>query len=204
MRAILDAFAQYEKALIVLRTKADLARKREKGERVGMVPYGKRLAADGVHLLDDPAEQAVVATVRELCRGGLSYRAIAAELNRCGMTNRAGGQFSQTQVVRMLEAVERKQSGVSEVTINRGLAFLKNLFTKAMEWDHVTENPVKPVKFYREDNGRVRVLTEEEEARLLTCCPPQLTPLVVTALHTGFRASELLSLTWADVYQRGA
>jgi integrase len=55
------------------------------------------------------------------------------------------------------------------------------------------------VKVYREDNGRLRVLTEEQGARLLACCPPQLTPLVLRALHTGFRASELLSLTWADV-----
>ena len=38
MRTILDAFAQYEKALIALRTKAGMARKREKGERLGMVP----------------------------------------------------------------------------------------------------------------------------------------------------------------------
>lgn len=30
-------------------------------------------------------------------------------------------------------------------------------------------------------------------------CGTQLKPLVVTALHTGFRASELLSLTWKDV-----
>ncbi len=61
------------------------------------------------------------------------------------------------------------------------------------------ENHVKPVRCYREDNGRVRVLSAEEEACLLACCPSQLTPLVLMALHTGFRASELLSLTWADV-----
>jgi DNA invertase Pin-like site-specific DNA recombinase len=78
MRTILDAFAQYEKTLMVLRTKAGLARMREKGERLGMVPYGKRLAADRVHLLDHPPEQAVIATVRALRASGLSYRAIAA------------------------------------------------------------------------------------------------------------------------------
>jgi DNA invertase Pin-like site-specific DNA recombinase len=103
MRTILDAFAQYEKALIVLRTKAGLARKREKGERLGMVPYGKRLAADRVHLLDHPTEQAVIVTVRALRASGLSYRAIAAELNRRGLTNRVGGRFTHTQVVRILD-----------------------------------------------------------------------------------------------------
>ena len=104
MRVILDGFSQYERALIALRTKAGLARKREKGERLGMVPYGKRLAADGVHLIDNAAEQAVIETVRELRASGFSYRAIAAGLNRRGLTNRAGGRFMATQIVRMLAA----------------------------------------------------------------------------------------------------
>jgi DNA invertase Pin-like site-specific DNA recombinase len=90
MRTILDAFAQYEKARIALRTKAGLARKRERGERLGMVPYGWQLAADGVHLADHASEQAVIATVRALRASGLSYRAIADELNRRGLVNRAG------------------------------------------------------------------------------------------------------------------
>jgi len=68
-----------------------------------------------------------------------------------------------------------------------------------VEWGKATKNPVKDVRLARENNGRVRWLTEDEEARLLAHCGPQLWPLVITALHTGFRASELLSLTWAEV-----
>jgi integrase len=93
----------------------------------------------------------------------------------------------------------RKAQGRSEVTINRELAFLKNLFTQAITWGKVTENPVKQVRLFREDNARTRFLTEEEEARLLAHCNPHLKPLVITALHTGFRKSELLSLRWANV-----
>ena len=40
------------------------------------VPYGFRLAADGVHLEEDPAEARAVALVRELRAEGLSLRAI--------------------------------------------------------------------------------------------------------------------------------
>ena len=58
---------------------------------------------------------------------------------------------------------------------------------------------MKKVRFAREDNGRIRILSPEEEQRLLGHCGPQLRPLVIAALHTGFRASELLSLTWEDV-----
>jgi integrase len=93
----------------------------------------------------------------------------------------------------------RKEQGRSEVTINRELAFLKNLFTQAIAWNKATENPVKQVRLFREDNARTRFLTEEEESRLLAQCNAQLEPLVITALHTGFRKSELLSLQWSHV-----
>jgi integrase len=93
----------------------------------------------------------------------------------------------------------RKEAGLSPVTINRELAFLKNLFTMAIAWGKASENPVKAVKTFREDNGRIRFLTEEEESRLLPLCGPYLKPLVITALHTGFRKSELLSLRWENV-----
>jgi len=93
----------------------------------------------------------------------------------------------------------RKEQGRSEVTINRELAFLKNMFTMAIAWGKASENPVSQVRFFREDNSRTRVVTDAEEVRLLTCCNPYLRPLVITALHTGFRKSELLALRWEHV-----
>jgi len=80
---------------------------------------------------------------------------------------------------------QRKVDGVTEVTINRELAFLKNVFTKAVDWSKTGENPVKKVRLYREDNSRTRFLTDEEEDRLLACCKPQLQPLVITAFTPG-------------------
>jgi len=98
---------------------------------------------------------------------------------------------------------DRKQAGKSDVTINRELAFLRNLYSMAVTWGKATENPVKKIKFARENNERMRILTRDEEQRLLDCCTSHLKPLVTTALHTGFRSSELLSLTWDDVnFQR--
>ena len=85
------------------------------------------------------------------------------------------------------------------MTINRELAFLRHLYTMAITWGKATDNPVKKVRFARENNGRIRMLSLEEEARLLAHCGPQLRPIVLTALHTGFRKSELLSLSWAAV-----
>ena len=50
MRTVIDGAAAYERALIRARTKAALGVKRARGERAGEVPYGYRLAADGVRL----------------------------------------------------------------------------------------------------------------------------------------------------------
>jgi integrase len=94
---------------------------------------------------------------------------------------------------------KRKQQGRSEVTINRELAFLKNMFTVAIQWGKAAENPVKKVEIYREDNSRTRFLTEEEEERLLAQCQPHIHRVIVTAIHTGLRKSELLGLTWNNV-----
>jgi len=88
---------------------------------------------------------------------------------------------------------------VAPATVNRELTLLKHMFTKAIEWDRATTNPVKAVKLLREANSRVRFLTDEEEARLLAACPANLRALVIAALHTGFRRGELLSLRWSDV-----
>ncbi len=94
---------------------------------------------------------------------------------------------------------QRKKEGRNEVTINRELAFLRNLYNKAIDWGKASENPLRKVRFARENNGRIRFLSPEEEVRLLAHCESQLKPLVLTALHTGFRKSELLSLTWEEV-----
>lgn len=47
---IFDSFSQMERAIIKERTKAMMMAKREKGLRLGKIPYGKKLSADGIHL----------------------------------------------------------------------------------------------------------------------------------------------------------
>ncbi len=99
----------------------------------------------------------------------------------------------------------RQKIGKSDVTIHRELAMMRNLYSMAMKWGKAEKNPVKEVKLAKENNQRIRYLTHEEEERLLTACKAPLKPVVITAIHTGFRKSELLSLTWDDVdFARGA
>ena len=76
-----------------MRTKAALDHKRQKGERIGNLPYGKTLAPDDVHLVPYPPEQAVIAA-RRLRQRGLSHKKIAKGLTTRGYSSRAGTPFS--------------------------------------------------------------------------------------------------------------
>jgi DNA invertase Pin-like site-specific DNA recombinase len=102
MRTVIDGAAAYERGLIRARTKAALAAKAARGERVGMVPYGWRLSADGIAIERDEAEQGVLAVVRELRAAGLSQRAIVTELATRALVSRSGRPFQKTQIARMV------------------------------------------------------------------------------------------------------
>ena len=66
-----------------------LGRKQANGEYTGGdVPYGYRLASDGVRLEDDPVESRALDFIRQRRAHGMSIRALAAELNARGVLNR--------------------------------------------------------------------------------------------------------------------
>lgn len=87
-------------------------------------------------------------------------------------------------------------------TVNRTLACLKHMMTKAVDWKMASEETLKQVrkvKFQKENNRKLRFLTIEECQRLIDCCSPHLRPIVVTALNTGMRRGEILGLAWEQV-----
>ncbi len=82
-------------------TRAALAAKKARGERVGTCPYGYRTTPSG-HLTPDADEQEIVATVRDMRATGLSLRAIAARLTARGIRTRGGSSFAANQVARIV------------------------------------------------------------------------------------------------------
>lgn len=92
----------------------------------------------------------------------------------------------------------------SAATVVRYLSALSHAFSVAVnEWGWLEDSPMRKVSKLKESRGRVRFLDEEEKARLLQACKdssnPALFPVVILALSTGMRYSEILNLTWADV-----
>jgi site-specific DNA recombinase len=100
---IMGAVSQWEREAIGERTREALRHKRSKGQRVGNIAYGFRLADDGVQLEAEPGEQAVRSTIRDLRRSGQTLRGIAAALNRQGHRTRCGSEWRLESVVRVLK-----------------------------------------------------------------------------------------------------
>ncbi len=89
---------------LLARSARAIGRKRRRGERVGTVPYGSRLAFDGRTVEIDPSEQATIAEACALREGGASMRAIARTLTDAGHRSRNGTPLLKSQISRMLRA----------------------------------------------------------------------------------------------------
>lgn len=100
---------------------------------------------------------------------------------------------------------------LAPATINRYGASLAAVFTWAIKRRIAPKgfvHPCRSVERRAEDNEQTRFLTDDERVRLLGACRasrwPRLYVLVLMALTTGARKSELTGLRWADVdLQRG-
>jgi integrase len=94
----------------------------------------------------------------------------------------------------------RLREGNSKTTCNRYLQLLKKMFNVAKEEGDAEENPVQKVKLYSEkDVLREKVLTEEEEGRLLGTSVEHLRSILILALNTGMRRGEIFNLMWSQV-----
>ena len=105
MRRLIDSFAEYERALIAARTRAALAAKRKRAERIsGRLPYGFRLGANQRTLEPDEREQSTLTLISSLRADGTPLRGIAGELNARGLRTRSGSPWRHQYVADALKA----------------------------------------------------------------------------------------------------
>lgn len=110
------------------------------------------------------------------------------------------GKYLYELTPQLIEQYKAKRlESVSPASVNRELSCLKHMYTKAIEWGYVKINPAKGVKKLKEPPGRLRYLNSDEIRALITACSDHLRPIVVTALNTGMRKTEILRLRWAQV-----
>jgi integrase len=92
----------------------------------------------------------------------------------------------------------------SPTTVVRYLSSLSHVFTKAVkEWEWMRENPVFKIEKPKQAQGRKRVLTDEEQQKLLQACQESgskdLFLIVALALGTGMRKGEIMGLRWRNI-----
>jgi integrase len=111
----------------------------------------------------------------------------------------AGMRLSQITPWLIEKYKVQRRSEVKPATVNRELACLKHMFSMAIQWGRVKENPVKKVKLFREDNQNLRYLSLEEIQLLVDASSERLRPIILTALNTGMRKAEILNLEWDHI-----
>ena len=99
---IMMTVAQWERETIVERTQSALDYKRAKGERVGSVPYGSRLADDGRNLLRVPAEVELLAEIKQRRAESWTLRRIAEDLQARGVPTKTGRPWSHSTIQTIL------------------------------------------------------------------------------------------------------
>lgn len=99
-----------------------------------------------------------------------------------------------------------RASKVSPATVNRHAAALAAIISWAIKRRVAPVgyvHPCRTIERRTENNEKTRFLSDDERQRLLTSCRaarwPRLYVLVLAALTTGARRSELMGLRWADV-----
>jgi integrase len=101
---------------------------------------------------------------------------------------------------RVVDYQQERVKAVCPATSNREMALLKHMFNVAERWGlYQGSNPVRLVRFMPEDNLRFETLSEEQEKALLLASPPYLREMVVFAINTGLRTSDIFNLQWTEV-----
>ncbi len=92
---------------------------------------------------------------------------------------------------------KRKAEKASARTLNKELQVLRMVLKRHKLWANLQGD----VKFEREPNETGKALTAEQEAALLTACQsnPLLLTVVIVALNTTLRRSEIRTLRWRQI-----
>jgi integrase len=96
----------------------------------------------------------------------------------------------------------RLEEKAAKSTINRELAALSHLFTKAIEWKWIDTRSVI-IKRFKEEQNKITYLTVSQIDRLITAAKndqnPYIYAFIIIGLETAMRRMEILSIKLKDI-----
>lgn len=120
------------------------------------------------------------------------------------MVKRLRGDFSHIDDLRQIDAsaaiewMTRRKKDVVASTVNRELDVLKSILARAVP-KYLERPPLGAVRRFRVEESEPRVLTLEDERKLLDVCSPAESALIIMAIDTLLRLSSVVNLQWAQV-----
>ncbi len=111
---------------------------------------------------------------------------------------------SRSTKKKAVEGEEAKPRFRKPATVVRYMALLSHAFNVAVkEWQWMQESPMPKVTKPKVSNERIRYLSDDEQTRLLDAAKISanrfLHTILITALATGMRYSEIMNLRWRDI-----
>lgn len=98
---------------------------------------------------------------------------------------------------------ELEDSGLKPATLNRYKSAIGSVYKYLSSEYYINHNPTKGIPAKKEDNARTRFLSKEELSRLLESAREskwdRLYLLILMAITTGARRSEMLQRKWEDI-----
>lgn len=130
-----------------------------------------------------------------------SVKALAEFFGNRRLNEIDGGWVERYKIYRSQQKRKNARDGrlVSSAGVNRDLALLRILFNFAIRLGQASQNPVHGVRFLKERNQHMRVLSPKEEARYLDAASPLLRDVAILILETGMRPGEVCHLRTEDV-----
>lgn len=138
-------------------------------------------------------------TISEKKKGRIKEASMIRILQDEAIAKLSLARISSANITKMITNWEKY--GLSPSTINRRLLLLSHVFTIARkEWGIFVENPVSLVRKPKISNSRDIILTNDEIDQICkNNQSPYLTDIVIIAVETAMRLSEIVSMNWKNI-----